>query len=205
MFELPEHLPSRIVPFAWLLGDWEGSGVIEYMRQEERIYAEFAQHMRFEVVNENAVFYRSVAWILNEQKDVLAQESGYWSLRNGYNVADPGPALLPGSGEKVYVSAEHVEQLRHPQKGFELDVALTRSDGTQERYEGYIQGPRIDIKTQSVAALSDASGYIAATRMYGLVDRHLLWAWDIEAFGHELVSHASARLAYVSGPKTDTV
>jgi len=37
----------------------------------------------------------------------------------------------------------------------------------------------------------------AATRMYGLVDGHLLWAWDIAALGSELASHASARLARV--------
>jgi hypothetical protein len=31
--------------------------------------------------------------------------------------------------------------------------------------------------------------------MYGLVDGHLLWAWDITALGEKLKSHASARLA----------
>lgn len=39
--------------------------------------------------------------------------------------------------------------------------------------------------------------FSASTRMYGLVDGHLLWAWDIAAFGQELRSHASARLAKV--------
>ena len=31
--------------------------------------------------------------------------------------------------------------------------------------------------------------------MYGLVDGHLLWAWDMAALGEELGAHASARLA----------
>jgi hypothetical protein len=31
--------------------------------------------------------------------------------------------------------------------------------------------------------------------MYGYVDGHLLWAWDIAALGGALSSHASARLA----------
>ena len=33
--------------------------------------------------------------------------------------------------------------------------------------------------------------------MFGLVDQHLLWAWDIAALGRSLASHASARLAKV--------
>jgi hypothetical protein len=31
--------------------------------------------------------------------------------------------------------------------------------------------------------------------MYGYVDGHLLWAWDIAALGGASSSHASARLA----------
>ena len=42
---------------------------------------------------------------------------------------------------------------------------------------------------------STAKEIAAGTRLYGLVDGHLLWAWDIAAFGQELRSHASARLA----------
>ena len=42
-----------------------------------------------------------------------------------------------------------------------------------------------------------AKDYAAATRLYGLVDGHLLWAWDIAALGQELRTHASARLAKV--------
>lgn len=42
-----------------------------------------------------------------------------------------------------------------------------------------------------------ARAYTEASRMYGLVDSHLLWAWDIAAVGSPLASHASARLARV--------
>ena len=38
----------------------------------------------------------------------------------------------------------------------------------------------------------------AATRLYGLVDSHLLWAWDIAALGEDLRTHASGRLSRVS-------
>ena len=42
-----------------------------------------------------------------------------------------------------------------------------------------------------------AKEYTAATRLYGLVENHLLWAWDIAALGQDLRTHASARLAKV--------
>lgn len=42
-----------------------------------------------------------------------------------------------------------------------------------------------------------AKDYAAATRLYGLVEDHLLWAWDIAALGQGLRTHASGRLARV--------
>jgi hypothetical protein len=69
------------------------------------------------------------------------------------------------------------------------------ADGVSELYLGQVRGPRIDIATDAVVRTAGAKVYTAATRMYGLVDQHLLWAWDIAALGAELGSHASARLA----------
>ena len=69
------------------------------------------------------------------------------------------------------------------------------SDGVSELYLGQVRGPRVDIATDAVVRSAGAKEYTAATRMYGLVDGHLLWAWDIAALGGELASHASARLA----------
>jgi hypothetical protein len=74
-------------------------------------------------------------------------------------------------------------------------VVLVHSDGVSELYLGQIRGPRIDIATDAVVRPAGAKTYSAATRMYGLVDGHLLWAWDMAALGEELGAHASARLA----------
>ena len=52
-----------------------------------------------------------------------------------------------------------------------------------------------DLATDAVMRSANAKEHTASTRLYGLVDAHLLWAWDIAALGHELVSHASGRLA----------
>ena len=75
--------------------------------------------------------------------------------------------------------------------------AIAHPDGVSEVYLGQIKGPRIDLATDAVVRTANAKEYAAATRLYGLVDNHLLWAWDIAALGQELRSHASARLAKV--------
>ena len=88
-----------------------------------------------------------------------------------------------------------METLRNAEGGFDLEVAIVHSDGISELYLGQVRGPRIDLATDAVIRPSSAKVYTAATRMYGLVDGHLLWAWDIAALGGELAPHASARLA----------
>lgn len=88
-----------------------------------------------------------------------------------------------------------MEVLRTPEGGFPIEVVLAHADGISELYLGQIRGPRIDIATDAVVRGAGAKHYAAATRMYGLVDGHLLWAWDVAALGTELSSHASARLA----------
>jgi hypothetical protein len=39
-----------------------------------------------------------------------------------------------------------------------------------------------------------AKEYSAATRIYGLVENRLLWAWDIAALGQDLRTHSSGSL-----------
>ena len=69
--------------------------------------------------------------------------------------------------------------------------------GVSEVYVGEVDGPRIDLATDAVMRTAGAKEYSAATRLYGLVDDHLLWAWDIAALGQDLRTHASGRLARV--------
>ena len=81
--------------------------------------------------------------------------------------------------------------------GFELEVSIIHPGGVNELYLGRVKGPRIDLVTDAVVRTASAKEYAAATRLYGLVDDHLLWAWDIAALGQDLRTHASGRLARV--------
>ena len=200
MIELPTDLPAELAPLSWLLGVWEGTGVIEYTAGEHRFQGEFSHRVSFSHDGGPFLNYAATASFLGLEGDQspvqLVAESGFWRVARPHTDADPGPALLPPIAEAIARTVDDVEALRTPD-GFPIEVSLAHSDGTLELYLGRIDGPRIDIATDAVVRTGGSKDYSAATRMYGLVDGHLLWAWDMTALGEPLKSHASARLAKV--------
>ncbi len=200
MFDLPTDLPADIVPLSWLLGVWEGTGVIDHEASGTHFSGEFAHRVSFSHDGGDYVNYAASAWLLGDGDDAprtpLVAESGYWRLARPADDTDPGPALLPASAVRESArTADDVEALRNADGGFDLEVAIVHSDGISELYLGQVRGPRIDLQTDAIVRPASAKPYASATRMYGYVDGHLLWAWDIAALGGALSSHASARLA----------
>lgn len=198
MIELPTDLPADLAPLSWLLGVWEGTGVIEYTAGERRYQGEFSHRVSFSHDGGPFLNYAASASFLGaegaDEPVALLAETGFWRLARPVTDADPGPALLPPVASAEPRTVDDVEALR-TDDGFPLQVSVAHSDGTLELYLGRISGPRIDIGTDAVVRPAGSRAYSAASRMYGLVDGHLLWAWDITALGEKLKSHASARLA----------
>ncbi len=216
MIELPTHLPPELVPLSWLIGVWEGTGVIDYLvdpknpdpvgdsavepgesGSPERRQYEFGQRISFSHDGFGWLNYNSYTWLLDDERTPLITETGYWRIARDQTPADPGPGMLPAEGEAPFNSVDDVESLRNDSGGFDLQVALVHPTGVSELYLGHVTGPRIDLATDAVLRAPGATDYQAATRMYGLVENHLLWAWDIAALGQSLRTHASARLGRV--------
>ena len=210
MIDIPTDLPAELVPLSWLIGVWEGTGVVDYKIGEGdpaapadgqppavRRTHEFGQRISFSHDGTPWLNYSSFAWLLDDERTPLASETGFWRLERPAEVGDRGPGMLPGQGVAPYTSAQTVEILRRPDDGFGLEVQLVHPTGVNELYLGRVAGPRIDLSTDAVLRSSNAKEYSAATRMYGLVENDLLWAWDIAALGQELRTHASGRLARV--------
>jgi hypothetical protein len=198
VFDLPTDLPADLAPLSWLIGVWEGTGVIDYTAGETRYAGEFAHRVSFSHDGGSYLNYSANAWLAGAdgaQGTPLVAETGFWRLARPSTDADPGPGLLPPTEAAPARTADDVETLRNTTGGFDIEVALVHSDGVSEVYLGEVKGPRVDIATDFVVRTAGAKEYAAASRMYGLVDGHLLWAWDIAALGRELASHASARLA----------
>ncbi|HXR45066.1 MAG TPA: FABP family protein [Pseudolysinimonas sp.] len=198
MFELDPTLPAEIVPLSWLLGIWEGTGVIAYKIGDDTREYEFGQRLAFTQDGTPHVQYSCSTWLLgDETTKPLFSEIGYWRLSRTLGDADAGPGMLPGIGEPVFTTAEEVETLRNVDGAFDIEVSIVHPGGVSELYLGAVAGPRIDLATDAVVRTASAKPYAAATRLYGLVDDHLLWAWDIAALGQDLRTHSSGRLARV--------
>lgn len=200
MFQFDAGLPAEIVPLSWLLGVWEGTGVLSYQVGDDVRETEFGTRLAFTHDGTPHVQYTCSSWILEDGESgsaPLYSEIGYWRLSRPLGDGDPGPGMLPPTADPVYTTAEAVETLRNERGAFDLEVSIVQPGGVSEVYVGEINGPRIDLATDAVMRTAGAKDYSAATRLYGLVDEHLLWAWDIAALGQDLRTHASGRLARV--------
>jgi len=200
VIDLPTDLPADLVPLSWLIGVWEGTGVIDYPVDGTQLRGEFAHRVSFSHDGGPFLNYSATATFTGDDGSTSVQlvaETGYWRLTRPATDADSGPGLLPPLGDTVERSVDDVEALRAASGGFPIEVSIAHSDGMLELYLGEINGPRVDIATDAVVRGAGAKEYGSATRLYGLVDGHLLWAWDIAALGTPLRSHASARLAKV--------
>ncbi|MFS0910212.1 FABP family protein [Microbacterium sp. 179-I 3D2 NHS] len=200
MLELPTDLPADLAPLAWLIGVWEGTGVIDYPVGDDRLQGEFTHRVSFSHDGGPFLNYAGTATFTGDDHAVsipLTAETGFWRLSRPATAADAGPALLPPQAETVARTVHDVEALRAENGAFPIEVSLAHSDGMLEFYLGEINGPRVDIASDAVVRAAGTKEYGAASRMYGLVDGHLLWAWDIAALGAPLRAHASARLAKV--------
>jgi THAP4-like, heme-binding beta-barrel domain len=81
--ELSADLPTELVPLAWLIGRWEGAGVVGYPTIES---ANFGQEIVFEHVGKPYLAYQSQTWLLDEAGErvrALASESGFWRPQPG--------------------------------------------------------------------------------------------------------------------------
>jgi hypothetical protein len=202
MFDFDAGLPAEIVPLSWLLGVWEGTGVLSYRIGDGVRDAEFGQRVAFTHDGTPHVQYVASSWLIDPDNEgpatsPLYSEIGYWRLSRALGGGDQGPGMLPAVGEPVFTTAEAVETLRNERGAFDLEVAIVQPGGVSEIYLGEVNGPRVDLATDAVVRTATAKEYAAATRIYGLVDEHLLWAWDIAALGQDLRTHSSGRLARV--------
>jgi hypothetical protein len=78
--QLDADLPTALVPLAWLIGRWEGAGVVGYPTIES---ANFGQEVEFRHDGRPFLHYRSQAWLLDEAGNKvrpLASETGFWRI-----------------------------------------------------------------------------------------------------------------------------
>jgi hypothetical protein len=168
--ELSAGTPAPLVPLAWLIGTWEGAGVVGYPSLAEDLH--FGQEVSFSHDGRGFLAYSSRSWLLDASGATvrpLARENGFWR-----------PAGPAGEG------------------GTALEVLLAHPTGIVETYYGHVEGARAELATDVVARTPSAKEYNSARRLYGLVEGDLLWVMEMAAVGHSLAPHVSARLKRAS-------
>jgi hypothetical protein len=193
--ELDADLPPALVPLAWLIGRWEGAGVVGYPTMDE---VRFGQEVEFVHDGRPFLHYTSHSWLLDDEgKQVrpLATETGFWRPAGTEPATEHGTEPTTEHGTAAATRPATGQGSRDD--GTEVELLLTHPMGYVEIYVGRVTGPRIELATDLVARTPDAKEYTAATRMYGLVESDLLWVMDMAAMGQPMQSHASARLKRV--------
>ena len=163
-------LPEQLLPLSWLIGTWVGVGVGGYPTVPE---FQFGQEVTFATDGRPFLSYWSRTWLLDgdgNQVRPLATEVGFWRPR-----PDNHCELL----------------LAHPTGYAEVWVGEITVTGIEN---ATITGARAELTTDVVARTESAKDYSSGTRLYGLVDGGLLWRYDMEAVGHPMTAHISARL-----------
>jgi nitrobindin-like protein len=78
LFEIPADLHALCVPLAFLLGAWEGEGIVEYPTVQRRA---FAQRIEFAQNGKPFLYYLSRTWEIDDAGErirPLAMETGFW-------------------------------------------------------------------------------------------------------------------------------
>ena len=202
-FDIPTDLTPELVPFAWLIGSWEGTG---RLGEGEESDPHFWQQVTFRDVGAPYLEYRSEAWLTEAEGTklrILSVESGFWALERQQQDADSGPGMTPGDIFPALRSADDVQKL-HTKEGFKIQAHIVQPGGISELYYGLIDGPRIQLATEALLRSKNAKQYASSTRMYGLVNGDLFWRWDVSLGNNDLKAHASAALKRVTAESMES-
>lgn len=165
MTVIDPDLPPELFPIAYLQGTWAGEGVGGYPGEPDY---PFAQEITFSRLPGLAAFaYVSRTWdpeTGNPLVNSLGDEVGYWRTAGTFDT------------------------------GLRVEVTLAHPTGMAEVYVGDVDGAKIELTDNVTVRTATARNVERSHRLYGLVDGDLAYAIDIEAEGHPMRPHMSARL-----------
>ena len=159
-FKIDENLHPELMPLAWLVGKWRGTGHGEYPTIKPFT---FEQEVVFNHDGRNFLNYYSRTWILDENGKVINpgdSETGFW----------------------------------RPKANKTLEVLLAHSTGISEGWVGVHDGAKIQLAMDQGYSAPSAKIVTAGSRLYGLVEGELFFAYDMAAEGQTLQAHVWSTL-----------
>jgi hypothetical protein len=164
-------LHPAVRPLLPFVGVWRGRGGGEYPTIEP---FEFAQEVRISHDGRPFLSYESRAWLVESDGTPIrpgGREVGWWRP-----VTDAQGAPTD-----------------------EIEALFCTPTGIVELHIGHLAGVKLEMSTDAVLRTATAKEVTAGQRLYGIVDRDLLYAQGMAAVGQPMSSHLAARLARVAG------
>jgi hypothetical protein len=152
------------------IGLWRGRGSGEYPTIQP---FEYAQELRISHDGRPFLSYESRAWLITSDGEPIRpgfREVGWWRV--------------------VTVDNEPTD---------EVEALFCTPTGVMELYLGKITAVRLEMATDAIMRTSTAKEVSSGQRLYGIVDRDLLYAQDMAAVGQPLTPHLAAKLTRVGG------
>lgn len=171
MFEIPEDLPRDLAPLAWVLGRWQGWGMLT--RPEDEEDQPLIQEVRADIVGTQmrmvtSLFLAQPRGDLDptasasagldvlEAGELFREETSYWRLATPL-------AQVPSDGDSPR----------------ELQVTSSTTDGFGVCWVGAAMGPRITLASDVIARDASAPAVNYLHRMFGLVGGELFWTSEL--------------------------
>lgn len=190
-FSFPEGLAPEVYPLAWLVGSWRGPGFLAYPDIPKR---PIVTEVTFDHDGGPYLSYQATVWLLEGKLGSIEQRVELDSLKNGQLWASESGYWRVSPKPPDDASALTEQPAPPGAVASDVEVLLADPSGYVSVFLGRAQGPRIELATDVVARTDLGAEVSAATRIYGLVQSELFWAWDVAAFGKELQSYASGRM-----------
>ena len=204
--EIPTNLTPELVPFAWLLGTWEGTGTMWYEGQEN---TPFGQIITFEQDGLPFIEYRAESFLLDDEGQKLRPitvETGFWQIDRPLTDTDGGFGIVPKDVVPAFADAASVETLRNADDGFSLLATIAHPGGISENYVGMVKGPVIRMQTGNLLRDDISHEYAGSVRPVGPGQRQPSCGTgrspDAEGKLHK---HASAELRKTSSMTGDSL
>jgi THAP4-like, heme-binding beta-barrel domain len=164
-------LHKSVQPLLPFIGVWRGRGGGEYPTIEP---FEYAQEIRISHDGRPFLSYESHAWLVTPDGEKIrpgGREVGWWRPVTG---ADGAPTN-------------------------EIEAMFCTPTGIMELHIGRIDGVKLEMSTDAVLRTATAKEVTAGQRLYGIVERDLLYAQGMAAVGQPMSNHLAARLTRIAG------
>lgn len=200
MFEIPENLPLRLAPLAWLIGSWQGWGTlvckaevgegdaeVNHLTTDEPILQQIQADILGDQLRTRTSFFAGhvaekidPTWTATQgldhiiAGDLLWEETVYWTVTSPL-------ALVPADEEPR-----------------ELRLTSADSRGRAILWAGVAMGPRVRLDSDAIARAPEADPVDHISRMFGLVGGELMWASENMIDGGEFETEFTGRLQRAS-------